>query len=687
MFKFRQWPIGRQIFAVTLLLCAAVFCILITVVNLNVAGSVAAVAKQELRAQLKVVSELMDYAYNQGINRARRNGQQFLKSVDGPVTMDTKMVKTGAVELPILRIGTQIVNGDSAMLERFRDMVGVEPALLMGYNGKVYRVATLLKEKDGSYANGSAVPKGDPVELAYNSGVESGGMIERNGRTFSAHIIPIKDAQGKMIAAINMRVDLTTDMAAFKKILNGVRIGKTGYLYAFRPVGDEQGSAVYAVHPTDEGKTLKDAFGNAPETFAKFKDVIKTKGGEFLYTYPDPADSGKLKEKFAVFLNVPSWGWILGGGTYTDELLVEAHSLRNQLIVESVVAAVLLVGLIYLLIMSSLKRMKPVLEAMQRQGAGDLTARVGEAAEQSHNEFDVLARCFNQSSSQIQALVVNLAGAVQRIDGSSDELERSAGEIARSTSQQSEAAAAMAASVEELTVSISHVADSAGEAAASTQAAKLASTEGGKVIVDSISEMQRIAAGIDSSALQINQLGERSRQISGIVKVIGEIASQTNLLALNAAIEAARAGEQGRGFAVVADEVRKLSERTGNSAREIADMIGNIQGETESAVQRMNSVAKEMGGGVALVQNVGASLEKIDARTQETTTLAGQIAAAVKEQKVASEDIARRLEAIAQSAEENAALTGNNRDVAQSLRQCAGELQGQIGRFRIEQPA
>jgi len=136
----------------------------------------------------------------------------------------------------------------------------------------------------------------------------------------------------------------------------------------------------------------------------------------------------------------------------------------------------------------------------------------------------------------------------------------------------------------------------------------------------------------------------------------------------------------------VADEVRKLSERTGASAQEIAKMIGTIQTETQSAVERMNLVAHEMTGGVALVKDVGASLEKIDVRTQETTTLAGQIAGAVKEQKAASEDIARRLEAIAQAAEENAALTGNNREVAQSLRQCAGELQSQIGRFRVGEP-
>ena len=685
MFKFRQLPIGRQIFIVTALLCAVVFSALISIVNYKSAQSAAAVATQDLRSQLKVVVDLMEYAYKQGINRANRNAHQFEKSLPGPITVDTKTIKTGPTELPIVRVGGKVVNGDPALLEEFQKMVGVESAILMRYNGELYRVISLLKDKDGKPTHGTIIPKGDPQTVAYNKGVEAGTMVERNGRVYSSHMIPVKDDKGNMVAAITSRVELTADMAEFKKIILGVTIGKTGGLFAFRPTTEEEGG-VYSVHAKFEGKSLREVIGDDPENFAKFREVIKTRGGQVNYQWPDPADGGKRHEKLALFVHVPSWGWVVGGGTYMDELLVEAHALRNELIVESAVAALLLVGLLYLLVMASFARLKPVMAAMASQGNGDLTASVAGVAEQSRNEIDVLARCFNQSSAQIRALILSLAGAVQRIGGSSDELERSAGEIAKSTSQQSDAANSMAASVEELTVSIGHVADSAADASASTQAAKQASGEGRVVIDSSIAEMQRIAAGINGSAQQINQLGERSRQISGIVKVIGEIASQTNLLALNAAIEAARAGEQGKGFAVVADEVRKLSERTGASAQEIAKMIGTIQTETQSAVERMNLVAHEMTGGVALVKDVGASLEKIDVRTQETTTLAGQIAGAVKEQKAASEDIARRLEAIAQAAEENAALTGNNREVAQSLRQCAGELQSQIGRFRVGEP-
>ncbi len=682
MNKFRQLPIGRQIFIVTLILCTAVFATLITVVNLNMAASAAKVAEQNVNAQLRIATELMEYAYKQGVNRASRNADNFINGLPGPITIESKTVKTGPAELPIVRIGKDIVNGDPTLMEKFRTTTGVDAAVLMRHNGELYRVVSLLKDKDGKPTHGTIIAKGDAQEKAYSTGVPTSTMVERNGRVYSSHLVPIKDENGKMVAAVTARVELTADMAEFKKILANVKIGKTGYLYAYSLKNNED-VGTFVVHPRLEGKTLKEAFGADPDTFSKITDVTKAKGGTFRFEMPDANDGGKRKERISVMALIPSWGWMVGGGSFMEEFLDEARAMRNELIIESVIAAVLLTGLIYALIMMSLARIKPVMAAMQSQGAGDLTARVAGVNEKSRNELDVLAHCFNQSGSDIQGLVVNLSGAVTRIGGSSDELERAAGEIARASTQQSDAAASMAASVEELTVSISHVADSAGEASASTQAAKEASTEGSATISHSITEMRRIAEGINGSAQQINQLGERSRQISGIVKVIGEIASQTNLLALNAAIEAARAGEQGRGFAVVADEVRKLSERTGTSAREIAEMIGSVQADTENAVARMNSVAVEMSGGVELVQNVGVSLEKIDARTRDTTTLAGQIAVAVNEQKTASEDIARRLESIAQAAEENSALTGNNRDVAQNLRQCAGELEAQIGRFKI----
>ena len=157
-------------------------------------------AEKDLRAQLKVVADLMEYAYHQGINRANRDAHQFIKTLPGPITVEAKTIKTGPTELPIVRVDGKIVNGDTTLLDRFHDMVGTEPAFLMRYNGELYRVASLLKDKDGKPTHGTIIPKGDAQERAYASGVETSTMVERNGRIFSSHLVPVIGFSPLMIA-------------------------------------------------------------------------------------------------------------------------------------------------------------------------------------------------------------------------------------------------------------------------------------------------------------------------------------------------------------------------------------------------------------------------------------------------------------------------------------------------------
>src|SRR5574343_262057 len=196
-----------------------------------------------------------------------------------------------------------------------------------------------------------------------------------------------------------------------------------------------------------------------------------------------------------------------------------------------------------------------------------------------------------------------------------------------------------------------------------------------------MSELERVASDITESAALIESLGERSKQISSVVSVIREIADQTNLLALNAAIEAARAGEQGRGFAVVADEVRKLAERTSLSTQEIATTVSAILDETGRAVGRMQGLSANMSGSVDMARQAGESLETIDQHAQETVEVVHGIADSTREQSSASHEIARLVENIAQAAEgsNNRALLNSQR--AQNLLQLAAELEAQLSRF------
>jgi methyl-accepting chemotaxis protein len=195
--------------------------------------------------------------------------------------------------------------------------------------------------------------------------------------------------------------------------------------------------------------------------------------------------------------------------------------------------------------------------------------------------------------------------------------------------------------------------------------------------------MQKIAGVVTNSSTAITSLGEQSHQISNIVNVIKEIADQTNLLALNAAIEAARAGEQGRGFAVVADEVRKLAERTAQSTQEIAAMIQGIQGSTDDAVGGMAQGIACVDEGVEMVGQAGSSMERIQEGVQKVLSSVGDISVALKEQSATSHLIAQNVQSIAQMTEETSTIVKEVSVSADRLEQMAMQLKQTVGQFKL----
>ena len=194
--------------------------------------------------------------------------------------------------------------------------------------------------------------------------------------------------------------------------------------------------------------------------------------------------------------------------------------------------------------------------------------------------------------------------------------------------------------------------------------------------------MKSIAGTVQSSATRIGELGEHSERVSSIVSVIKGIADQTNLLALNAAIEAARAGEQGRGFAVVADEVRQLAQRTTNSTQEIAAMIEKIQAATQAAMSDMEVGVRQVNGGVDLANQAGEAVVSINASSDNVVRVVNQISLALREQTAASHDVARTVERLAQMAQQNSEAIDETVQTAVSLDALANDLNRQIGQFR-----
>jgi len=312
--------------------------------------------------------------------------------------------------------------------------------------------------------------------------------------------------------------------------------------------------------------------------------------------------------------------------------------------------------------------------------SGDLTIPVPQG------RFDEIGEIMIQLAimrNKLHELIADLVEKIGSMGQASVDLSRAAGNSERITNSQSEAASSMAATVEELSVSVDQVRDHASESMRLSEEASRKAVDGGQIIHDAAGGMSHIAEVVKSAATNVRALEDYSGQISGIVQVIRDIADQTNLLALNAAIEAARAGEQGRGFAVVADEVRKLAERTSNSTREITGMIDKIQAGTRQAVQEMEAGVAQVSAGVDLARRAGDAVTDIRTSTEASAQAVSHITAALQEQSSAARDIARQVEKIAQGAEENAASVGQTSAAAHHLNGLAEELERMAARFKI----
>ena len=311
---------------------------------------------------------------------------------------------------------------------------------------------------------------------------------------------------------------------------------------------------------------------------------------------------------------------------------------------------------------------------------GDLTQSVEVTG---RDEISELMAALKSMSHNLNILIKQTLQSSAEVGSAASELATSAAQISIGSQQQNDAASSMAAAVEEMTVSVSHISSRADDAAAeSTESSRLAK-ENGRVIEDMVNEMNRIATSVNASETSITELSLQSEQISGVVKVIKEVAEQTNLLALNAAIEAARAGEQGRGFAVVADEVRKLAERTSQSTIEISAIIEKIRSGVQAATHSMHEGAGIVKTGVEKAKQAGSAITQIITGSHKVLDSIKDISAAMQEQSSASTEIARNVEHIAQMADENNAAIEETSRTANHLASLASDLKSAMGRFRV----
>ncbi|MDT8904081.1 methyl-accepting chemotaxis protein [Anaeroselena agilis] len=519
-------------------------------------------------------------------------------------------------------------------------------------------------------------------------------VSKATGRMVVVVAVPVKTA-GKVTGALFGAVDIDS----LTKRLLEVKAGKTGYAFVVR------GDGLMIIHPNKDLamkiNVLEDKSAGEAMNAASHR-MVKGEKGSLVYEY-------KGMKKMISYAPVPGTNWAVCVTVPHAELSEDLVTLRNVSMVTVAVVLVLAALAIALMARRIAAPLKKLVAFANEVAAGDVserhrtiytrdeTGQLADAMFRMRDNLRALVRQINASADQVAASAEELTASAEQSAQAANQIAASITGVAGAANEQLTAADEASAVVTQMSAGIQQVAANGNQVAGQTTQAAEKAKNGGQQVDKAVRQMGQIESSAQTVAAAVAKLGEQSKEIGQIVGTIAGIAGQTNLLALNAAIEAARAGEQGRGFAVVAEEVRKLAEQSQAAAGQIADLIENIQRDTDKAVAAMDTGAREVKAGTEAVTVAGAAFGEIVALVTRVSDQVQEASGGMQQMAVGSERIvglvrtidalsktsAGEAQSVSAAAEEQLASMEEVASSSQALAKLAEELQAAVSKFRV----
>ncbi|CAI8931742.1 methyl-accepting chemotaxis protein [Pseudomonas chlororaphis] len=615
--------------------------------------------EEHLASEARLLADQLNTFHGTLRESTQRLSGLFEKRFSGGLSLHPDQpVTVAGTQTPGLHLGDVVLNNNFEEVDEFKQMTAGVATVFVRSGDDFIRISTSLSKQDGSRAIGTLLDHAHPAYQKLMAGQSYVGRALLFERLYMTQYTPVRDSAGKVIAVLFVGFDYTDAQNAQFDNLKRFRIGQTGSLALL----DEQHKWLVppaGVQALEQSATSITELARQPGKGSFWSDK-----SEDFYSVAVPFEGGP----WAVVASMPK-----------AEIRAVTWSVGTRLVIGSLLAMLLAVGATVWLLRSKLAPLGDLVRQADALGKGDLSARLNVS---SQDEIGQLASSFNQMGQALSTMVEHIRRAAEEVNGRAQALSGLSGGAYEGMEQQSGEISSMAGAVEEFSATSLNIADNMGNTERLAQENAQQTRIGRTSMEEASASLEQIAGALNSTATVINTLGQRSEEIGGIVGVITAIADQTNLLALNAAIEAARAGEQGRGFAVVADEVRNLASRTREATDEISGMINSIQQETGNAIATMEQGNVLMQEGLSRNANVASALARIDEQSRSAGQQFAAITTATQEQSSTATLLSSNLQSIALANSEQREVVSNLAITAKELEKLAADLRQEVDRFR-----